>query len=130
LATRVLGLRIVSLRITDSTADDLSPIAQLSSLRSIVCIKATVGNLAPLAGLRKLEYFNLSASTVDDIAPLATIESLKRLDLNHAQVRDLTSLMEFENLEQLTLWNSLLTREQVESLQTALPNCKFKHDVK
>ena len=60
-----------------------------------------VSDLTPLAGLKSLEFLGLQSTNVSVLSPLANVTSLQWLDLH----------------------NTPVSKEQVEELQQALPNC-------
>ena len=129
LAEYVLGRRIDGLVRRGGTANDLSPIANLSKLKFIIFIEMNVSDLAPLAGLRRLKRLTFAFTTVRDLSPVADIRSLKRLDLGITQISDLTLLMGLKNLESLRIYYTPATQDQIDALRKALPNCKVECDV-
>ncbi|MCH7729863.1 MAG: leucine-rich repeat domain-containing protein [Planctomycetes bacterium] len=70
----------------------------------------------------------LLATQVTDLSPLAGLTNLKVLDLDSTQATDLSPLEGLTNLERLFLRNTQVTKEDVQKLQKALPNCTIKWD--
>ena len=78
--------------------------------------------------LKNLKWLYLINTQVSDLSPLAELKNLKVLHLiNNTQVSDLSSLAELKNLLQLDLRNTLVSDEQLQRLQQALPNCDISH---
>jgi len=127
LARSVLGQRIISVQLFLVEGGDLSPLVGLSNLQSLDVMQVDVSDITPLAGLTTLQYLELVATKVTDITPLANLHNLKELDLMRTPVSDLTALTGLLNLESLNVEGTESTKEQVEAVQKALPNCQIKH---
>ena len=65
---------------------------------------------------------------VYDFTPLARFTSLEFLYLDGSKVHDLTPLMGLKRLRYVSLTNVPVSKEQIEALQLAVPNCKIDHD--
>jgi Leucine-rich repeat (LRR) protein len=78
--------------------------------------------------MRKLELLDLDNSEVRDLSPLAGLTSLDCLSLNNTSVSDLAPLAKVPNLRKIWVRNTGVTKDQVDALQKALPNCKIDHD--
>ncbi len=89
-----------------------------------------VSDLSPLAELKSLKWLFLNSTQVGDLSPLAELMNLKRLSLNYTQVGDLSPLAGLKNLKTLILRNSQVSDEQVQELRQALPNCKIEHSIR
>ena len=82
-----------------------------------------VNDLTPLVGLKSLRHLGLYNTPVRNVTPLAELMSLEFLVLNSTQVDDPTPLAKLTGLQELYLANTPVSKEQVEKLQQALPNC-------
>ena len=80
---------------------DLSPLAGLTSLRTLYLAQNQLVDLSPLAGLTMLKNLYLSENQLVDLSPLQGLEQLSRLDLSRNQIVDLSPLgrLPLERLE-------------------------------
>jgi len=82
----------------------------------------------------EVNYLVVSQSKPDrhleDVYPLVSLTHLRVLALSNSQVSNLSSLESLTNLETLYLSGTLVTKEEVQKLQLALPNCKIHWDGK
>ena len=86
-----------------SPDSDVSPLADLTSLKWLYFFRTPLSDVAPLAGLTKLQELQLSGTQVHDVSPLSDLSKLEKLQLDGTNVRDLTSLSGLSKLEQLQL---------------------------
>ncbi|HVU90443.1 MAG TPA: hypothetical protein VHD36_24170 [Pirellulales bacterium] len=107
LLVNVLGKRILACELNDQTIsdDDLSLLAAFSNLQAIWATNCTLGDLARLKSLKKLKVLCLVESPIREVRPLAA----------------------FEELQFLMLYDFKGTQEEIDILQTALPNCKIDY---
>jgi hypothetical protein len=86
-------------------------------------------DLESLTGLTNLMVLNIRGAPVNDLKPLVGVKTLLAISLEGTLVSDLTPLAGLTNLEELRLTGTRVTKEEVESLQRALPNCTIEHDL-
>jgi len=151
LARRVLGERVLIVRIGKQDFDDASPLANLTRLRRLDLRTTQITDLRPLAGLQKLEWLDLGFTPVDDVSPLAELHNLTSLSLDSTQVSDVKPLAKMRKLKTLNLRATKIrdlsplrsrttlttlgvnlapvSREQIEALQQALPKCQVLHSL-
>jgi hypothetical protein len=108
---------------------DLSPLSVLTNLDSLWLNSNQIADLAPLAVLKKLEYLRLFENQINDIAPLSSLTNLLWTRLDSNQIDDLTPLHGLTKLGNVFLSQNPITLEQINSLQSALPNCNINHDL-
>ncbi len=110
--------------IRDTQVSDLTPLANLQSLKTLGLGATQIRDLTPLANLQSLESLYLGDTQVSDLTPLANLQSLKTLGLSDTQVSDLTPLANLKSLERLVLINT-----QVSDLTPLanLQSLKFPH---
>ena len=89
-----------------------------------------VSDLSPLAELKSLRLLELDNTPVSDLSPLVELKSLEWLYLTDTQVSDLSPLAELKNLERLHLENTPVSDEQVQELRQALPGCSIRHSIR
>ena len=85
-----------------------------------------VSDLSPLAELKSLRAIDLRMTYVSDLSPLAELKSLRTLDLGKTRVSDLSPLAELKNLKTLVLLGIQMSDEQVQELKQSLPNCTIR----
>lgn len=151
LARRVLGERVLIVRIGKHDFNDASPLAKLTRLRRLDLHATQLTDLRPLAGLQKLEWLDLGFTPVVDVSPLAELHNLTSLSLDSTQVRNVTPLAKLRKLKVLNLRATQVhdlsplagrttlatlgvnlapvSRQQIESLQRALPDCQVLHSL-
>ncbi len=72
---------------------DLSPLAGLGELRSVVIEDSRLGDLSPLRGLKKLGTVSVAGNYgVGEIAVMATLPELTSLNISRTRVADLSPL--------------------------------------
>ena len=98
--------------------DDLSPVADLTSMITLVAIQNKVKNLDPLKKLVHLDRLDLSHSQVADISVVAQMTELTELSLDTTSVTDLTPLSKLTKLEKVSLANTAIKDV------SPLKNCK------
>ena len=85
---------------------DLSPLAELTELQSLICWESSVSDLSPLAGLPKLNWVDLCGAKISDLSPLAGVTSLRSLKLFQNSISDLSPLAGLSGLERLEIHNN------------------------
>ena len=83
--------------------DDLSPIAELDKVMTLVASGNRISDLTPLAKLTKMDRLDLSKSRVQDLSPLAKLTELTELSLDDTPVSDLGPLAGLTKLEMLSI---------------------------
>jgi hypothetical protein len=127
--TPIAGLtKLRELTVMSAEVRDLAPISGLVHLRFLQLSYARCRDFSPLSGMRKLELLDLDNSEVRDLSPLAGLTSLDCLSLNNTSVSDLAPLAKVPNLRKIWVRNTGVTKDQVDALQKAMPNCKIDHD--
>jgi hypothetical protein len=104
-------------------ACDLASLSRLKNLQELSLSQTPVTDLTPLAGLKSLEQLCLNYTPVADLTPLAELENLQGLEIDDTQVGDLNVLAEMKHLRWLFVQNTPVSKDQVDALQQALPNC-------
>lgn len=92
---------VTRLELSSSAIRDISPVAQLTSLRTLNLGRTWVTSLDPLKGLKSLESLWLFSTPVRDLSPLSGLTSLNELDLSWSHVHDLSPLNELRSLREL-----------------------------
>jgi hypothetical protein len=100
------GERVWLVTLYETQVTDLSPLAELKSLKEIAIGHTQVSDLLPLADLKDLERLYLNNTQVSDLSPLGELKNLEVLSLQHTQVTDLSPLAELKSLESLWLHNT------------------------
>ncbi len=80
---------------------DLSPVADLLSLKFLYCCSTVVSDLTPLTRLIQLQSLDCADTRVADLSPLAGTTSLRSLRCRNSQVADLTPLTRLTHLQSL-----------------------------
>ena len=114
------------IRIQHHQVNDLTPLAGFKSLKWAALSGTQVRDLTPLTKLTSLSWLGLAKTHVSDLTPLVGLKDLSSIGLKGTQVRDLTPLAKLTTLRGLDLINTPVSKEQVEKLRHALPNCNIQ----
>ncbi len=90
-----------SLICSETHVADVAPLARLTALQSLDCLGTQVADLAPLARLTALQSLDCSRTRVADLAPLARLTALRQLNCSTTQVADLAPLARLTALQSL-----------------------------
>ena len=102
--TPLAGLiNLESLVLDTNQISDLTPLAGLTNLWALNLSHNQISDLTPMSGLLNLEFLHLSENHISCIAPLAGLERLFRVYLDHNQISDFSMLSELPNLGLLFL---------------------------
>ena len=99
----IAELRLGYLYLADNALSDLSPLARLTTLRTLDVSNNSVTDIAPLAEMAQLENLYLDRNRIADISALAGLESLTWLMLGGNEIDDISALAGLENLTLLRL---------------------------
>ena len=80
---------------------DLSPIADITSLRDLSLSNNLIRDLAPVSGLARLRTLDVFGSPVRDLTPLTGLASLRKLVIADTATADLSPLDAIPSLEHL-----------------------------
>jgi internalin A len=86
--------------------DDLSPIANLTTMLSLRATDNKVKNLEPLKKLVHMDRLDLSHTLVSDLSGLAPLTDLTELEIDDTEVTDLKPLAKLTKLQKVTLANT------------------------
>jgi len=89
--------------------DDLSPIASLTKLETLVAFANNVRDIHPLEKMTILDQLDLSRTPVADLSPIAGLKNVTELSLDDTQVRDLAPLSGYAKLQTLSIKRTLVT---------------------
>ena len=97
------------LRIADNPTIDLSPIANLTQLESLILWSFPQLNIAPLANLTTLRNLTIAGCDINDISPLGTLTQLTNLYAGNNRIINITPLASLTNLVALELNRNQIT---------------------
>jgi len=113
--------------LSDTQVSDVTTLASLTNLESLLLDNTQVSDVTPLATLKNLQWLVLSNTPVNNLEPLAGLTNLEGLFLDNTQVSDETPLAGLTNLECLWLDNTQISDEEIAKLKLALPSCDILH---
>lgn len=118
--------KIEELELWDSSIYDLAALARLEKLKKLDLAGNNINELMPLAKLKNIENLALDRNQVTNLSALSGLTKLNSLGLENNRITDLTPLAQLKQLKSLQLKNNpRLTKDQVQKLQQALPDCKI-----
>ncbi|MBV8868620.1 MAG: leucine-rich repeat domain-containing protein, partial [Acetobacteraceae bacterium] len=105
------GLRTLNLSKTHII--DLTPLKNLTALRTLILNETRIRDLEPLRGLTGLTTLGLYKLGKVDVAPIAALSRLEALDLSWTYIRDLEPLRALTTLHSLDLAGTDVERGQL-----------------
>ncbi|MDR2571694.1 MAG: sigma-70 family RNA polymerase sigma factor [Oscillospiraceae bacterium] len=100
---------------------DLTPLSGLVNLESLNLHMTSTRDITPLSGMTKMQYLDLSFSTLTDISALSGMTEMRDLLLSRGSF-DVTPLFGMTKMTRVGLILAELSDEQIDELQTALPD--------
>ena len=94
------------LALDDNHITDLSPLANLTSLRGLSLMGNPIRDITPLENLTAMESLWMGQNQIADITPLANMPNLRYLGIGLNQVTDLTTLAGLLNLQEVWAWGN------------------------
>ena len=82
---------------------DLSPLAGLTSLQSLILDRNNIADISPLSGLTSLTILSLTGNAIGDISALAGLTALETLWLDGNRVSDVYALAGLTSISDLYL---------------------------
>ena len=114
--TYLKGVSVIGCSVTES---DLSAIAGLPNLTTLVLAECGLTNITPLSTATKLEMLDLHGNTIQDLTPLQGMEKLHTLNLAQNALSDLTPIAGLPALATLSVaGNSLTTLAPLSTVTT------------
>lgn len=121
---------------TDTVELDLSAqgITDISGLGNVGCLEKLNLSQNSISNIYIFEHtnsrltlkeLNLSGNEIEDISALSLLINVEVLDLSSNRINSVQPIMGLVNLKQLYIQNNLLTEEQINELQMALPTCNI-----
>lgn len=105
---------------------DLYQIKDMKSLETLYLIKNQLPDGAkPLRGLTNLRDLDIRESDLKDLTPLSDLTGLTQLDISETKVTDIRPLNKLKSLKLLMIYNLSTSSSELESLKSALPQCKI-----
>ncbi len=83
--------------------NDISPLANLTQLKTLYLAENEITDLSPLANLSTLVDLRFESNHISDISALSTLTNLKRLYLHDNEITDLTPLSQLPHLSLILL---------------------------
>ena len=89
--------------VNSNNITDLTPLANLTSLRELLLYKNSISDLSPLSNLTNLTRLSADFNNISSVTPLKNLTALTRLDLRDNALSDITDLSNLTNLTSLDL---------------------------
>ncbi len=87
----------------NSDVSDISPISQLTKLRSLELISNKINDVSALSNLTNLARLRLDKNNISDISALKNLTNLRVLFLDENNIADIYALSLMKNMERLSL---------------------------
>lgn len=118
----------VELDLSAQGITDISGLGNVGSLQKLNLSQDSISNLYIFEHTNSrfsLKELYLGNNAIVDITPVACAFNLEILDLSGNMINSVQPLMGMQSLQQLYIQGNPLTEEQINELQTALPNCNI-----
>lgn len=96
--------RVTHLPLKGMGLTDITPLAKLTKIRSLVLDYNEISDLTPLAGLVDLEKLHLGSNQITDLSPLKNLRKLKFVSLFRNQISNLGPVANWTQAEHLALY--------------------------
>jgi hypothetical protein len=131
--TPLAGLtNLTTLILNQNCIADLSPLAGLVNLTELDVHHNQFRDITPLAGLTKLRRLALRENAIRDISPLAGLTRIESLVLSLTEVNDISPLLSMKSLQHLDLRECPLSREAydiyIPQIQANNPGAEIRYD--
>jgi Leucine-rich repeat (LRR) protein len=105
---------------------DLEPLAQLISLRSLNLSNTNASDLTPIRNLADLVSLNLANTKVNDLAPLKYAARMEKLDISNTKITDIAVIEKMTELVELNLKGTRVSDISALSKLTSLKKLNLK----
>ena len=123
--------KVKSIYFRHNTLDDISIVSKMQNLESFdIAAAEKVSDLSPLKGLTKLKKVVVEKNNISDLSPLKGLTELEEVHLWSNPIEDISPLLGLKKLKVIVITRTKVSKQDVEKLQKALPNCKITHDAK
>ena len=95
-----------SLNLGSNQIIDVTPLANLNNLETLWLWGNQIADVTPLANLTDSQYLHLQNNQIIDVTPLTNLTNLQWLTLDSNQIADINSLVNLANLRGLGLSNN------------------------
>ena len=112
------AINLKSLRISENTLVNVSPLTELAQLTELHLYGKTTSDVSVFADLKQLTSLSLIDTAVSNLTPLANLKQLTKLNLRNNAVSDVTPLIGLTQLAELNLAENRLNYA---SLYTHIP---------
>ena len=116
-----LSLHYSSTKFSDSNLESLAHLEHLW----LTVYGSQVSDISTLKSLTSLKVLLIFYSQVKDLSPLKCLTNLETVGLHYASVSNLSPLKDLENLERISLYGTLVNADEIQKLQTAMPDCNI-----
>ena len=118
-------IELDTLMLNDNPVSDLSPLKGLKNLTRLWFNNALVSDLSPIAGLINLRNLHFHSTLVSDLSPIAGLINLEALAFANENLSDLSPLAGLINLEYIFCWGHGISDLSPLAGLTKLENINF-----
>ena len=118
-------IELDTLMLNDNPVSDLSPLKGLKNLTRLWFNNALVSDLSPIAGLINLRNLHFHSTLVSDLSPIAGLINLEALAFANENLSDLSPLAGLINLEYIFCWGHGISDLSPLARLTKLENINF-----
>ncbi len=101
-------VNLTTLVLSENSISDLSPLTALTNLVELDLWDNQVSDLSPVAGLRELESLNVAGNNVSNLSALSALDSLEVLVIYQNSIGDLSPLSELDQLTAISAQNNVI----------------------
>jgi len=115
--------QLSSLIISGNDISDITPLRGLTSLCVLNLSGNNIADLSPLRKLTNLTWLFLSDNNISDLSPLAALTRLTNLDLRNNRISNVMALGSLVKLSNLRLGGNPVSGDDLQWLDEILPDC-------
>ena len=119
---------VTELDLSNTGVTDLSNLTLLPNLETLNLRGNELENIYSLQWVSSLRHLDLACNQIRDAAPLADLVFLETLDVSGNQIGSISPFFGLTNLQELNLSGNPIPPEEIERLQTSLPDCRIISD--
>ncbi|MCH3965162.1 MAG: leucine-rich repeat domain-containing protein [Clostridium sp.] len=117
-----------TLDLGENEINDISPLEGLTNLKNLDLNYNQIQDITPLKNLTNLTLLILYENQISDITPLKKLTKLYFLDVTDNQISNINTLKGLTNLKTLYLDNKQISADDLQALESSLPNCNIKYE--
>ncbi len=114
---------LVALDLGHNDIRHIGSLSNLKHLKALIIMDNDIDDLPAITALQELEYIEIYSCKLSDISPIAELPNLQDVNIGSNYITDITPFLGMKQLRRLWITDCGLTKEKVDRLREALPDC-------